>query len=291
MANQPLGPHAFDVAFLGPVRIPGAPFKTFQLGFPLEIEVFTKSLKLALRFQNIEKIVEIWAENRRGCSGHFHLELPISSNGLGSGHVTPARPVRVLPTTGVWMERGKLLKGWWRLEAPGSHFAHYLQKKPTEWRETKVKRGDEVLCLPRPSQLNGQPSPSSRGSFEMGFPYLPSRVLATTWIQTACLLEDIFNLEVLELITSYLLKFHFDPNTVWETVGDTHIHPRGAADSSQTIRLIQEQASKYEFCASRQYSANGTCDQMDFSALSHHKVVDFVSIWSNPHAHTQLHAL
>lgn len=59
MANQPLGPHAFDVAFLGPVRIPGAPFKTFQLGFPLEIEVFTKSLKLALGFQNIEKIVEI----------------------------------------------------------------------------------------------------------------------------------------------------------------------------------------------------------------------------------------
>lgn len=53
-----LGPLALDVAFLGPVRIPGAPFETFQLGFPLEIGVFTKSLKLALGFQNIENTVE-----------------------------------------------------------------------------------------------------------------------------------------------------------------------------------------------------------------------------------------
>lgn len=69
------------------------------------------------------------------------------------------------------------------------------------------------------------------------------------------------------------------------------IHPRGVADSSQTIRLIQEQVNMCEFCASRQYSAYGTCDQIDFSALSHHKVVDFVSIWSSPHAHTQVPAL
>lgn len=54
-----LGPHALDVALLGPVRIPGAPSKTFQLGFLLEIGVFTKSLKLALGFQNIDKIVDI----------------------------------------------------------------------------------------------------------------------------------------------------------------------------------------------------------------------------------------
>lgn len=143
---------------------------------------------------------EIWAENRRGCSRHF----PLETKGYGSGHVSPAWPVRVLPYRW-WMDGGrKLLKGWWRLEAPGCHFAHHLQKTTTEWRETKVKRGDEVLCLPRPSQLNGQQSPSSRGSFEMGSPYLPSRVLATTWIQTTCLLEDIFNLEGLELITSHL---------------------------------------------------------------------------------------
>lgn len=77
---------------------------------------------------------------------------------------------------------------------------------------------------------------------------------------------------------------------MWETEGGIHTHPREAADSPQTVKLIQEQAREDELCASRQYRANCTCDQIDFSALSHHKAVDFVSIWSNSHAHAQLHA-
>lgn len=40
----------------------------------------------------------------------------------------------------------------------------------------------------------------------MGFPYLASRVLATTWAQIACLLEDLFNLEVLELKHQLLVE-------------------------------------------------------------------------------------